>query len=359
MRLRAVGAVLSLVLLLTLGPLGIAPRLRDAMMAITAIWQLQILLFFAILAVAVGIVEAPLTYVSGFVLPHRYSLSNQTLAQWLTDVGKGIALAGVLGAASVEILYGFLRWTPDTWWLWTGIIFTFFTVVLSALAPVLILPLFFRLSPLRNSDLTQSVSALAARAGTRVAAICEIDLSSKSPAANAAVIGLGTTRKIVLGDTLLEYFPPPEVEVVVAHELGHHVHHDLPRGLLLESALTLAGFFLVNLALHAAVREWHFAGVWDLGAAPVLGAALGIWSTLTGPVARWYSRRREAAADAYSLELTGDGTAFVNSEVRLTNQNLGWLDPPVWLEALTYTHPAPWRRIEMGRRYLVLHASPE
>jgi STE24 endopeptidase len=182
--------------------------------------------------------------------------------------------------------------------------------------------------------------------------VCHINLSSKTPAANAAVIGLGRTRKIVLGDTLTASFSAPEIEVVVAHELGHHVHRDIPRGIVLEAAALFVSFFVVNLALYAAASRWNFTGVWDLGLFPVLAFVVGACGSLTSVLTRAYSRHREAAADVYSLTLTGKGTAFVNSEIRLTNQNLAWLHPPAWVERLFYTHPAPWRRIAMGESFL-------
>ncbi len=352
LRLRALSAMLSFAAILILGPFSGALALRDSVDRFTGIWQLRVLLFFAVLGIASGILELPLTYFRGFVLPHRYGLSNQSLRQWLADVAKGAAIAAVLGIGTIEVLYGLLRLAPDAWWIWSGILFTLFTVVLSALAPVLILPLFFRLKPLADPGLAAAVLALAQRARTHVASVCEINLSSKTPAANAAVIGLGATRKIVLGDTLIESFPRAEVEVVVAHELAHHVHRDVTKGLLLDSALSIAGFYLANLALHAAARHWRYAGVWDLGALPILAATLGIWGALSGVLGRWFSRRMETAADAFSLQLTDYGVAFVNSEIRLTNQNLSRLRPPLLQESLLYTHPAPWRRIAMGQQYL-------
>jgi STE24 endopeptidase len=352
LRLRAVSTLLSIAALLILGPLGLAPWLRDVVEHATAVWPLQVALFFFVIGAAWSFVQLPLVYVGGFRLPHRYGLSNQTLREWIADMLKGAAVGVVLGAIAVEALYGFLRLTPATWWIWTALAYTVLSVVLTASAPVLILPLFFKLQPIADEDLVHSIRTLAAKAGTQVRDVCHINLSSKTPAANAAVIGLGRTRKIVLGDTLTSAFPVDEVEVVVAHELGHHVHRDIARGVAMESAGLFAGFFLANLALHAAASRWASAGVWDLGLCPVLAATLGIWESLSGIAGRAYSRRRESAADAYSLRLSGQAQAFINSEIRLTNQNLGWLRPPAWIESVFYTHPAPWRRIAMGERFL-------
>jgi STE24 endopeptidase len=352
LRLRALALVLSVAALCALGPIGIAPWLRDVVGRAVGVWPLRVLLFFLTIGAAWAIVQAPMTYFAAFVLPHRYGLSNQTLHQWLADVAKGGAIGIILGSIAVETLYGFLRAAPDTWWIWTGIAYGFFTVALSALAPVILLPLFFRLEPLGDEDLSRRVLELAGKAGARVREVCRVNLSSKTPAANAAVIGLGRTRKIVLGDSLTDSFPLDEVEVIVAHELGHHVHGDVARGLGLDFVFGLAGFLVANLVLHVAKGRWHFEAIWDLGLFPVLALVLGLWGALTGVLSRGYSRRMESAADAYSLALTGQGEAFVNSEIRLTNQNLAWLCPPVWVERLFYTHPAPWRRIAMGQSYL-------
>ena len=350
--MRAISLLVGASALLMLGPLGGAVDLRAFVEERTGVWPLQVGLFFALLGLAWIVANAPLTYYRGFVLPHHYRMSNQTLGRWLVDLVKMLSIGTFLGAGAIEALYFLLRQTPSTWWIWAGIGYLLFALLLSALAPLLLLPLFFRLQPLRDPTLAGQVVQLADRAGARVSNVCEIDLSSKTPAANAAVIGLGKTRKIVLGDTLLREFAPDEIAVVVAHELGHHVHRDLGRGLAVESVLTVTGLAVSNVALHAAAGHWHFTGVSDLGAFPILAAALGLWNAASGIVVRAHSRRVEAAADAFSLSLTGAVEAFTTSEIRLTNQNLAWYRPPRWIEVLFYTHPAPWRRVAMGESYL-------
>lgn len=347
--LRGVSGALSLAGLALLGPAGLATVLRDATSGLA--WPLQVAVFFATLGVAAFLLTLPLTYYRAFVLPHRYGLSNQTTRGWLADLLKGAAIGAVLGGLSTEVLYALLRLNPDWWWVWAAIAYALLSVVLTLVAPVVILPFFFRLRPLRNHALRAAISGLAARAGAQVAEVCEINLSGKTRAANAAVVGLGLTRKIVLGDTLLDEFPPEEIEVVVAHELGHHVHRDLAKGILLGACLSVFGFGITAGVLKLAAARWHFAGVWDLGAFPALAASLGIWRAASSVTERAFTRKMEAAADAYSLELTGLGASFVASEVRLVNQNLAWLRPPRIVELLFYTHPAPWRRIAMGEAY--------
>jgi STE24 endopeptidase len=352
LKARAVSLAITILTLAILGPAGAAVGLRNWTDTSTHVWVLQILLFFGVLGIAASLVTTPLTYFRGFVLPHRYGQSNQNLREWLLDLFKAMLIGGVLGGITIVFLYILLRLDHTTWWVWAWLGYTFLSLVLATLAPLVIVPVFFKLQPLRDPSLGEEILRLAKKGGTHIRDVREINLSSKTPAANAAVIGLGTTRKIVLGDTLLEEFPREEVEVVVAHELGHHVHQDLGKGLVLDAALSLVGFAIAGVLLSAATTHWHFQGVWDLAAFPLIAVILGIWGSLTGVVTRAYSRRREAAADAYSLSLTGLGEAFRNSEIRLTNQNLGWFRPPIWMEFLFYTHPAPWRRVAMGDSYL-------
>ncbi|HID86957.1 MAG TPA: M48 family peptidase, partial [Anaerolineae bacterium] len=194
----ALGAFVLLALLLG----GISPWLKGQILAITTSTPLAVALYFLVVAVGYEALTFPLSTYSGFVLPHRYGLSTQTLPAWLLDRAKGALLALGLGLVGIEVVHYLLRAFPQVWWLLTAVFILFFTIVLSNLAPILILPLFFRLTPLEDEELVQRLMALAERARTRVRGVFTINLSSKTTAANAALMGLGNTRRIVLGDTL-------------------------------------------------------------------------------------------------------------------------------------------------------------
>src|SRR5260370_10187557 len=204
----------------------------------------QILVYFLILIVAYQIISAPLTYYSGFVLPHRYKISTQSLKGWLLDLCKGLGLSLVFEAFVIELVYVLLATQPQTWWLWVALVLLFFTVVMANLAPILILPLFYKFSPLPEGELTRRLLALAARAKTRVRGVFTMQMSSKTTAANAALMSLGNTRRIVLADTMLDRYTPDEIEVILAHELGHHVHYDIWNLIISQSILTLEGLSL-------------------------------------------------------------------------------------------------------------------
>jgi len=301
-----------------------------------------------------ALLDAPLSYYRGFVLPHRYGLSTQSLRAWLWDQVKGAAIGGALALLLIEVMYALLRVSPDWWWLWTALVMLLFTVILSNLAPVLIFPLFYKFTPLDDDDdeeLVERLTRLAERAGARVRGVYRFDMSSKTVQANAAVAGLGNTRRIILGDTLLDNFSADEIETVLAHELGHHVHGDMGKGILVQSALTLGGLWLASLALEWGVVFFGFNGVADVAAMPWLGLVLGAFGLITSPLSNAYSRWRERLADGYALETTQKPDAFATAMTRLADQNLADADPERWVEVLLHSHPAISRRVAMAEEF--------
>jgi STE24 endopeptidase len=343
----ALGAAFVLVWLLSGASLG----LRNQVMALTNQPLLAVALYAAVFGAAYGVLDAPLSYYSGFVLPHRYGLSTQSLRAWLWDQVKGAAIGGVLGLVLLEVMYVLLRASPDWWWLWTALVMLFFSVILSNLAPVLIMPLFYKFVPLDDADLAARLTRLSEQAGARVRGVYRFDMSSKTVQANAAVVGLGNTRRIILGDTLLESFSSDEIETILAHELGHHVHGDLGKGILVGSALTLIGLWLAGWALNWGVAAFDLAGLADVAAMPLLALALGAFELVTMPLNNGYSRWRESLADRYALETTRKPEAFADAMTRLANQNLAEADPERWVEVLLYSHPAISRRVAMAKEF--------
>jgi len=343
----ALGAAFVLVLLFS----GLSSWLRGQLLALASWREAAIALYFLAFSGAYGLLSAPLSYYGGYVLPHRYGLSTQGLRGWLADRAKGAALSLGLGLAGVEVVYWLLAALPSTWWLLAGAFYLLVSVVLSNLTPVLIAPLFFKFTPLEDEELAERLTKLAERAGKRVRGVFTFDLSAKTTAANAALMGLGNTRRIVLGDTLLRDYTPDEIETVLAHELGHHVHGDIWRGILVQSALTLGGLWLADRILRWGVRLFGFAGLADVAAFPLLVAALGGFGVVTMPLANAYSRWRESLADRYALEATGKPRAFISAMAKLANQNLAEAEPEPWVELLLYSHPPIGKRIKRAEEW--------
>jgi len=299
------------------------------------------------------VIDLPLSYYSGFVLPHQFDQSTQSLRDWIVDQLKGIAIGAPLGLIMVELLYLALRAAGGLWWLWAVGGLLVFNVLLSNLAPVLIMPIFNKYVPLgdEHKDLAERLLRLAERAHTKVRGVYKFDMSRRTKSANAALAGIGNTRRIVLGDTLVNEFTPDEIETVLAHELGHQVHRDILFLISFGTVSTLVGFYLASLAMNWAVATFGFAGVGDVAAFPALGLILGLYGLVTSPIDNAVSRWRERMADEYALSATGKKEAFASAFVRLANQNLGEVDPEQWVVFMFYSHPPLAQRIEMARQW--------
>jgi STE24 endopeptidase len=306
-----------------------------------------------VFAAGIYVIDLPLSYYSGFVLPHRFELSNQTIGGWISDQIKEILIGGVFGFIVIEVIYAVLRVAPDTWWLWAAAIMLLFTVVLANLSPILIMPLFYKVVPLGDeyADLAARLIRLAERAHTRVRGVYKFDMSRRTKAANAALMGLGNTRRIVLGDTLLSEFSADEIESVLAHELGHHVNKDIPIGIIMETASTVIGLWIASLVMNWGVAVFGYTSPADPASLPLFVLVMSLFGLITMPLGNAFSRWRERKADAYALQATHNPQAFIGAMTRLANQNLGEIDPEPWEEFLLHSHPALGKRIKMAEAY--------
>jgi STE24 endopeptidase len=347
-----ISSVLILILLFS----GLGFHLRDTL-APDGDWQpiagwrpLLVGLYFLVLYAAALVLGLPFSYYGGYILPHRYGQSVQSLQAFVADMAKGVALALTFELVAVEFIYALLALTPNTWWLWAGLAMLVVTALLANLAPVIFLPLFFKLTPLPDGAIKERALALATQTKTRVQGIYSMNMSSKTTATNAMVVGLGNTRRIVLGDTLLDRYTEDEIAVVVAHELGHQVHRDIPKLILVETLTTLGGFALVNLVLHTVVdRVTLYHGLADPATMPLVAAVLFVFALILLPVTNGFSRLVEHQADVFALESTRDPQAFIGAMTRLANQNLAELEPPRIVEFMLHNHPSVGHRLAYAR----------
>jgi len=332
---------------------GWAIGLRDWLANISPNPWFMVAGFAAIFGGIYAIFTFPLDYYSGFVLPHRFDQSNQTLKDWIIDSLKGLAIGAPIGLLLLELLYLALRLTGDLWWLWAAGGMLIFSVLISNLAPVLIMPIFNKFVPLgeEHADLEERLLKLAEKAHTKVRGVFKFDMSRQTKSANAALTGIGNTRRIVLGDTLIDEFTTDEIETVLAHELGHQVHNDLPILIAFGTLTTAIGLYLASLVLNWAISFFGFTGPADVAALPALGLILGAYGLVTMPLENAVSRWRESMADDYSLQATGKNEAFASAFTRLANQNLGEINPEKWVVFLFYSHPPLGQRIEKARSW--------
>ncbi len=312
---------------------------------------LRTLAFLLIMHAALALVMLPLSYYGGYVLAHAFGLSRQTPRAWLVDWLKGALLGTLLGTlvggAFVWIVISF----GAAWWWVFGLLVSVLMVVLVFVTPYVLVPLFFKMRPLADEPTVERIRALVGRAGTPVRDVCSLDFSRRTAEANAAVIGLGRSRRVVIADTLLAEFTPGEVDAVVAHELGHHVHRDVQRLLLGNSVLMWLGLALAARLAPAALPVLSLPSLDYVPGYPVLLAVTEFFFLLASPVLNWWSRQLESAADHFALQLTRDPGAFAGAMERMGCQNLIEHRPPRWAEVLLATHPALHRRIALANAW--------
>jgi STE24 endopeptidase len=293
----------------------------------------------------------PIAFYSDYLLERRYGLATGGLGGWVADQAKAFAVGIVLGGAAVSVIYFFIRQSPARWWLTAGAVFAALVVGLVSLAPVVILPLFYRVKPLEREALRVRLLALAERAGARVLGAYEWGLGDRTRKANAALAGLGGTRRILVSDTMLAEYSDEEIEVVLAHELAHHVHGDIWKGVLFETGLIVAGFYLAARLLERSVTAAGLRGVTDVAGLPLLLLAAGAVSLVMLPVAHAMSRAYERNADRFALHLTKNPAAFISAMRRLAAQNLAEEHPSRIVQWLFCSHPPIRERIASAETY--------
>src|ERR1019366_7953877 len=282
----------------------------------------------------------------GFLLERRFKLSTQRFGSWAWDEVKGFLVGLVLGSVVVEVLYLTIRQWPQHWWMLAWALFMGLFIVLAQLAPVVLFPIFYKFEPIENEDLRRRLVVLSERAGTRVRGVYRWKLSEKSKKANAALTGLGATRRIILSDTLLDNYTPEEIEAVLAHELGHHVHRHILKSIFVQAGITLFGFWFANeVFIYAVERRQMFETMSDFANLPLLVLVSTVLSLLLIPALNAYSRYNERQADRYCFHSVASVEPFISSMNKLAEQNLAEKTPSRWVEWLLHSHPAIGKRI--------------
>jgi len=346
------GVVFLVVLLVT----GWTGSLRDlAYHNASQNYNLAVFLYVVMLMLISKALGTPLDYY-GFRLEHRYHLSNQKFRSWLWDEFKSLVIGLFLATVVVELLYLLLRHVPQLWWLIAWGIFLGLFVLLAQLAPVVLFPIFYKFEPLENEELKRRLVVLSEHAGTRVRGVYKWNLSEKSKKANAALTGLGATRRIILADTLLDHYSDDEIEAILAHELGHHVHKHILKSICIQAGISLFGFWLANEVLHYAIeRSSLFSTMADFANLPLLALVSTLLSFLLMPVLNAYSRFNERQADRYCFKSVANVDDFISSMNKLAEQNLAERTPGRWVEWFFHSHPSIAKRIAAAEAWAKTH----
>jgi STE24 endopeptidase len=348
----AVGFGLLVVLLAS----GWTGTLRDlAERGASQNYVVAVFLYVVMLMLMSQLIGIPLAYYS-FRLEHRYNLSNQRFRSWVWDECKGLFIGLIMATIVVELLYMLIRQTPQHWWIIAWIVFLGLVVLLAQLAPVVLFPIFYKFEPLENEELKRRLIVLSERAGTRVRGVYKWHLSEKSKKANAALTGLGATRRIILADTLLDHYSDDEIEAVLAHELGHHVHRHILKSIFVQAGITLFGFWLADQVLtYAVYRRQMFETMHDFANLPLLILVATGLSFLLMPALNAYSRFNERQADRYCFQSVASVEPFISSMNKLAEQNLSEKTPARWVEWLLHSHPAIVKRVAAAEAWAKSH----
>ncbi len=343
----AIYIVVPLVFLITEG----SAWARDAIIS----WGIENVVpsavFYGVVAtLAMSVITLPLDYFSGHMLERRYSLSKRGSVDWAIDWLKGMGIQLVFISGFVAATYALLAADPELWWIWVSIIFTLVTIFIAAIAPVVLFPIFFKFEPLPEGELKDRLLRLSESLGTYVQGAYIWKLGEKTVKANAALAGWGKTRRIIISDTLMEKHTDDEIEVIIAHELGHHVNNDIWRGIGVQTVLIFISMWVVNIALKTFASDFGLNGeINDIANMPLLGLVISVVALIALPLANTYSRRRETAADDFAVQTTGMRAEFVSAMERLADQNLSNRQPHWLIETAFHSHPSIARRVARAR----------
>ena len=326
---------------------GASAAIRDLISdEITGIVVLGAVVYIVLASVVLEVVTLPLGYFSGHVLERRYGLTRRSVFGWAKDWLKGLALQTVLLGVFVALLYLLLTADPDYWWIWASLLFSAISVFLAAIAPTVLMPIFFKFEPLPDGELKDRLMRLSEQLGTFVQGAYVWKLGDKTVKANAALAGWGRTRRIIISDTLIASHDPDEIEVIIAHELGHHVNGDIWRGIAVQMVIIFVSMWVIDLALGAWSGSFGLDGtLHDYANLPLLALVSTVVGIVALPLANTYSRRRETAADDFAIATTDMRAEFISAMEKLAKQNLSNAEPHPLIETVLHSHPSVSRRI--------------
>jgi STE24 endopeptidase len=351
-----VGTAYSLLALWAVLASGLSARLRQVVQPLR-FSLLRLLGYYLLLTLALLLLHAPLTFYSGYWLPHAYGLSSESFGGWLGDLLKGVGVGILTTVPILWLLFWLIGRFPRRWavWFWAALIPLIAFGIFAT--PLIVDPLFNKFTPLPPGPLRVQIEALAAKAGIPDAPIYVVDKSKQTHETNAYVTGIGSSARIVLWDTILPpRMPQDQVVAIVGHEMGHYVLKHLYWGFLLTVLGLLVALPLAQRFAEWLVRRcgscWHIHGLTDYAATPALLLTVSLFSFLLAPITNGVSREVEHQADAYGLKVTGNGPAMARAFVTISEQNLSDPNPPPFIKFWLFTHPPLQERIDfvLGRK---------
>jgi STE24 endopeptidase len=305
----------------------------------------------AVVYLGYSFLDFPLTFYRSFVLERTFSLSKQSLFDWLKDYIKTGIITYCLSLVLFGTFYYILGRFPDTWWLVVSGVWLFLSVVMAKLFPVVIIPLFFKYKPLTDESLRVRIVSLAGKMGIALLNVFEIDFSKKTLKANAAFVGFGRTRRVILADTLKDKYSHDEIEVILAHEFAHYRLRHLWKLVGVNALATLAIFFIIFKSQTYAVSLFRLDSLHELAAFGLLVLYFVIFGVVSRPLENYISRKFETSADRMALAATGRTEAFISMMDKLARQNLADRSPAPIIKIFFFDHPPVDDRIALAKSF--------
>lgn len=347
-----VKAIVSFILLYLFIALGYSLSLQKYVQTFTENSYLVFMIFVFVIGIFSSILFMPINIYTGFYLEHKYNLSNQTFYKYSLENVKSMLVGLVIGIPILLLFFFVINQFGDLWWLVFASAMFFISVVLSQLFPILILPIFYKILPLNDEELKTRISNLAKGAGINVENVFSFDMSKNTKKANAAFTGLGKTKRIILGDTLLNDYTKDEIETVIAHELGHYKHKHIIKNLIFGTVSSFLTFFIISMLYKNSLSWFDFENITQVAALPLLSLWAMIVGLIQSPIGNILSRKYEYEADRYSIESTLKPDSFIKTLNKLTDQNLGDREPHPFVEWFFYSHPSIKNRINAIRNFV-------
>lgn len=334
---------------------GWSVNLKQWLSTVTANYYLLVALYLVVFIIFMELVMLPLNFVSDFWLEHYFSLSNEKLTTWVLDELKGLFLSLVLFLPLALVIYYFIQLTSNFWWVYAAIIWSLYSVFIAFIAPIVIMPLFNKFEPLKDEEMTEEIKKLARKAGLKITQVLVTDMSKRTKKANAYFAGVGRTKRVVLGDTLINNFSPSEILAVIAHELGHWAKGHINKNLYLNVAVGFVSFYLVDKFLNFGVDYFQLDNKTNIASFPLFILGFLLLSAVLMPAMNAISRYFETEADLFELELLRQPEATISCFKKLGEQNLADPDPHPLIEFLFYSHPSLSKRIKRAQTWQSHH----
>jgi STE24 endopeptidase len=351
--------IISFILIFLFVALGYSSLLVNYLSDYFTNSYLLFIAFVFVVGLATSIIFFPVNYYTDFYLEHKYNLSNQSLLKWMTENLKGLLVSIVIGIPVLLFFFYVLNEFGSMWWLPLAIGLFIISVVLGRIAPVLILPIFYKITPIDDEDLIERIKRLAKDAGIKVENVYKFDMSKNTKKANAAFTGLGKSKRILLGDTLLENYTPDEIETVIAHEMGHYKKKHILKNIIIGTISSFLTLFLIAFLYENTIGLFGFNFINEIAALPLLSLWAALIGLIQSPLGNILSRKFEYEADEYAVLTTSKPLPYISTLEKLTEQNLADKDPHPFVEWFFYSHPSIKNRINALKNFVKKSGNPD